>query len=72
MGAAAELGRNTVSRHQIQPEYEHEQVDAGRDCRARLVRRTFQARTGTGKKTFSLFSLMSYLYIEVQELVSYT
>ena len=30
--AAAELGRNPVSKHQIQPEYENEQADAGRDC----------------------------------------
>ena len=31
MDAAAELGRNPVSKHQIQPEYEDEQADAGRD-----------------------------------------
>ena len=31
--AAAELGRNPVSKHQIQPEYGDEQADAGRDCR---------------------------------------
>ena len=29
MDAAAELGRNPVSKHQIQPEYE--QADAGQD-----------------------------------------
>ena len=29
--AAAELGRNPVSKHQIQPEYGDEQADAGRD-----------------------------------------
>ena len=28
---AAELGRNPVSKHQIQPEYGDEQADAGRD-----------------------------------------
>ena len=33
MDAAAELGRNLVSKHQIQPEYGDEQADAGRDCR---------------------------------------
>ena len=27
----AELGRNPVSKHQIQPEYGDEQADAGRD-----------------------------------------
>ena len=28
---AAELGRNPVSKHQIQPEYGDEQADAGQD-----------------------------------------
>ena len=31
MDAAAELGRNPVSKYQIQPEYGDEQADAGRD-----------------------------------------
>ena len=31
MDAAAELGRNPVSKHHIQPEYGDEQTDAGRD-----------------------------------------
>ena len=31
MDAAAELGGNPVSKHQIQPEYGDEQADAGRD-----------------------------------------
>ena len=30
MDAAAELGRNPVSKHQVQPEYGDEQADAGR------------------------------------------
>ena len=38
MDAAAELGRNPVSKHQIQHEYGDEQADAGRDCRTRLAR----------------------------------
>ena len=51
--AAAEIGRNPVSKHQIQPEYGDEQADAGQDCRTRLARPTSsQARTGTAKKTF--------------------
>ena len=29
--ASLELGRNPVSKHQIQPEYVDEQADAGRD-----------------------------------------
>ena len=44
--AAAELGRNPVSKYQIQPEYGDEQVGAGRDCRTRLARPNSQARTG--------------------------
>ena len=31
MDAAAELGRNPVSKHQSQPEYGVEQADTGRD-----------------------------------------
>ena len=38
MDAVAELGRNPVSKHQIQPGYGDEQADAGRDCRTRLAR----------------------------------
>ena len=54
--AAAELGRNPISKHQFQPEYEDKQADAGRDCRTRLARPISQARTGAGKYSFSLFS----------------
>ena len=52
MNVAAELGRNPVSKHQIQPEYEDDQADAGRDCRTRLARPNSQAQTGTGKNIF--------------------
>ena len=38
MDATAELGRNPVSKHQIQPEYGDEQAGAGRDCRNRLAK----------------------------------
>ena len=31
MDAAAEIGKNPVSKHQIHPEYGDEQADAGRD-----------------------------------------
>ena len=55
MDAAAELGRNPVRKHQIQPEYGDEQADAGRDCRTRLARPNSQARTRTGK--YSIFSV---------------
>ena len=54
MDAAAELGRNPIiSKHQIQPEYGDEQADAGRDCRNHLARPNSQARTRTGKYSFS-------------------
>ena len=57
MDTAAELGRNLVSKHQIQPEYGDEQADAGRDyCRTCLARPNSQARTRTGKYSFFLFS----------------
>ena len=54
--AAAEIGKNPVSKHQIQPEYGDEKADAGRDCRTRLARPNSQARTGTGEYSLSLFS----------------
>ena len=41
----AELGRNPVSKDQIQPEYGDEQADAERDCR-QILRR----ERGQGKK----------------------
>ena len=51
MDAAAELGRNPVSKHQIQPaEYGDEQADAGRDCRTRLARPNSQARTNADRE----------------------
>ena len=56
MDAAAELVRNPVSKHQIQPDYGDEQADAGRDCRTRLAGPHSQAQTGTGKYSFSMFS----------------
>ena len=56
MDAAAEFGRNSVSKHQIQPEYGDEQADAGRDCRDRLARPNSQARTRSREYSFSLFS----------------
>ena len=49
MDAAAELGRNPVSKHQIQPEYGDEQGIEGRDCRTRLARPNSQAQMGTGR-----------------------
>ena len=59
MDAAAEIGRNPVSKHHIQPEYTEngEQADAGRDGRTRLARpNTEEARTGRGIYSFYLFS----------------
>ena len=52
MDAASELGRNPVSRHQIHPEYEDEQADAGRDCRTRLARPLLRHERGQGNINF--------------------
>ena len=52
MDAAAELGRNSVRKHQIQLEYGDEQADAGRDRRIHLSRSNPQARTETKKCEF--------------------
>ena len=41
MDTAAEIGRNPVSKHQIQPEFRDEQADAGQDGRTRLARPNF-------------------------------
>ena len=46
MDAAAEIGRNAVSKDQIQPEHGDEQADAGRGCRTRLARPNSPARRG--------------------------
>ena len=36
MNVAVELGRDSVSKHQIQPEHGDEQADAERDCRVKI------------------------------------
>ena len=56
MDAAAEIRRNPVRKHHIQPEHGDEQADAGQDCRNRLAISNFQARIRKGKYSFSLFS----------------
>ena len=43
------IGRNPVSKHQIQHEYGDEQADAERDCRTRLPVPNSQAGTRTGE-----------------------
>ena len=48
MDAAAELGRNPVSKHQIQPEYGDERLTRVNP----LARPNSQARTGTGEYYF--------------------
>ena len=55
MDTTAEIGRNPVSKHQIQPEYRDERADAGRGDRTHLARPNSQARTGTEK--YSSFSV---------------
>ena len=56
MDAAAEIGRNPVSKHQVQPEYRDEQADSGQNCRTRLAKPNSQSRTQTGKYSICLFS----------------
>ena len=51
MDAVAELKRDPVSKHQIQPEYGDEQADVGREYRTPLARPNSQARTRTGKNS---------------------
>ena len=46
MDAVAEIGRNTVSKHQIKSSVENGRADAGRDGRTCLARPKSQARTG--------------------------
>ena len=43
LDATAELGKNLVNKHQIQPDYGEEQADAGRDCPTHLARPNSQA-----------------------------
>ena len=49
---APELGRNPVSKHQIQPEYADEQADAGRDCRTRLCETKFSGANAGDREIF--------------------
>ena len=52
MDAAAELGRNPVSKHQIQPECGDEQADAGQGFRTRLARPNLRRERGQGTNYF--------------------
>ena len=52
MDAAAEIGRNPVSKHQIQPEYGDEQADAGRDYRIVSRDQILRREWGQGENHF--------------------
>ena len=52
MDAVAELGRNLVSKHQIQPEYGDEQADAGRIAEPVSRDQIFRCERGQGKIIF--------------------
>ena len=52
MDATAEIARNPVGKHHIQPEYKDEQADAGRDCRTRLARPNSSGATGNREIIF--------------------
>ena len=56
MDAVAESGKNSVSKTRFSLSVENLWADAGRDGRTRLARPNSQARTGTGKKSFSTLS----------------
>ena len=62
MDAAVELGRNPVSKHQIQHECGDEQADAGRDCRTRLARPNSQARTNADRGTLHFSNNSFFLF----------
>ena len=58
MDAAADIGRNPVSKHQpirVRPSAENEQADAGRDGQILLARSHSRAWKGTGKYTLAMF-----------------
>ena len=52
MHAAAELRRNSVSKHHIQPEYGDEQTDAERDCRTVSRDQILRRERGRGMLIF--------------------
>ena len=56
MDAAAELGRDAVSKHQIQPEDGDEQADTGRDCLTRLPRPNLRRERKQGNIHFPGFA----------------
>ena len=69
MDAAAEIGRNPLGKHHIQPECGDKQTDAGRDCRTRLARPNSQARTGTGKYSFFPVQLITSRIGDLTQLI---
>ena len=52
MDAAAELGRNPVSKHQVQPKYGDEQADADRTAEPFFRDQIFRRKRGQGKIHF--------------------
>ena len=52
MRDAAEIGRNSVSKHQIQSEYGDQHAGAGRDCRTRLASQMLRHERGQGNIFF--------------------
>ena len=52
MDTVAEIGRNSVSKHQIQPEYGDEQANAGWDCQTRLARQILRREQVKGNIYF--------------------
>ena len=68
MDAVAELERDPISKHQIQPEYGDEQADAGRDCRTRLARPTlisFLFEVQIPASNFEMMLILGYSVVAV-------
>ena len=62
--AAAEIGRYPTSKHQIQPEYEDEHAEAGRDCRTGLAKPNSQAPTDRELIIFHVQLTMSRIGVQ--------
>ena len=68
MGAAADIGRNPVSKHQFQPEYGVEQADTGRDCQTRLAKPIIRRERGQGNIHFPCSA--DHYYIKIGNLLT--
>ena len=63
MDATAELGRNPISKHQIQPEYGVEQADTGRDILTFPVQLTSSRIGNLARLIHTLLYVMTILVL---------